>query len=393
MKTIIKKTPVLFFVLLLACNSSDNSGNGGMDDDVPPDSTGLTIVNAFPELRFNRPLDFQSPSDGTDRIFVVEQRGIVHVFPNNATVSEASVFLDIDDEVSNTADEIGLLGMAFHPDYATNGFFYLCYTPSSNLSVVSRFQVSSTDSNIADPLSETILLEIPQPFTNHNGGQLAFGQDGYLYIASGDGGSGGDPQGNGQKRTNLLGAVLRIDVDGTENGFNYAIPADNPYADNTDFRGEIFAYGLRNPWRISFDTQTGMLWAGDVGQDKREEINIIENGKNYGWNILEGTDCFQGTGCDRTNLTLPIFEYNHDQGDVSITGGYVYRGNSVPELQGHYIYADFESGRIWALSIGSDPTNTLLMDTDLNIASFGTDSDNELYICSFDGAIYKFEQN
>ncbi|MGB5819423.1 MAG: PQQ-dependent sugar dehydrogenase [Saonia sp.] len=391
MKTTIEKLVITLLIFSFSCNSDDN-GTNGTDPTTPPDPSSLVLVNAFPELRFGRPLDLQSPDDGTDRIFVVEQRGIVRVFPNVADVARSTVFLDIDDAVSNEADEQGLLGMAFHPDFATNGFFYVCYNPSTNLSVVSRFQVSSTDSNVADGTSELILLEIPQPFTNHNGGQLAFGPDGFLYIASGDGGSGGDPQGNAQNRANLLGAVLRIDVDRTENGLNYAIPTDNPFVDDVNVRGEIFAYGLRNPWRMSFDIQTGLLWSGDVGQDRLEEINILESGNNYGWNILEGTECFESDNCDQTGLTLPVFEYNQDQGDVSITGGYVYRGSLVPELQGRYIYGDFISGRIWALTTNTDPTNTLLIDTDLGIASFGTDTNNELYICSFDGSIYRFEQ-
>ncbi|WP_411031772.1 PQQ-dependent sugar dehydrogenase [Spongiimicrobium sp. 3-5] len=390
MKKLIKISSLLSLAIMLSCNSDDN--NGTINNATPPAEGTLGIVNAFPELRFSRPVDFQSPADGTNRIFVVEQQGTIRVFENTNTVSESSVFLDIQDLVSDVEDEMGLLGLAFHPDYNSNGFFYVCYSASRSLSVVSRFQVSSADAAIGDPLSETVLLEIPQPFTNHNGGQLAFGPDGMLYIASGDGGSGGDPQGNAQNRANLLGAVLRIDVNNTEDGLNYAIPSDNPFTGDSEFRGEIFAYGLRNPWRISFDTQTGVLWAGDVGQDKLEEIDIIESGNNYGWNILEGTDCFLDATCDQNGLTAPVFEYNHDNGDVSITGGYVYRGNALPQLQGLYVYADFVTGRIWALTINQNPVNALLVNSGLNIASFGTDQENELYICSFDGSIYKFEE-
>lgn len=391
MKTLLKKFNPFFLALIFSCNSSDDSGRTDPID--PPDPSGLSVVNAFPELRFSRPLDLQSPADGTDRIFVVEQRGIIQVFPNEANTPSSTIFLDIEDAVSDTADEQGLLGLAFHPDYATNGYFFVCYNPSERLSVISRFKVSDTDPDQADASSETLILEIPQPFTNHNGGQLAFGPDGYLYIASGDGGSGGDPQGNAQNRSNLLGGILRIDVDLTENGNNYVIPADNPFVNDSGSRGELFAYGLRNPWRMSFDTQTGALWTGDVGQDRLEEINIIEKGNNYGWNTMEGSECFLANSCDTNGLTLPIHEYNQDQGDVSVTGGYVYRGSLVPELQGRYIYGDFASGRIWALTTNTNPTNTLLEDTNLGIASFGTDTANELYICSFDGSIYKFEQN
>ncbi|NAS30609.1 glucose sorbosone dehydrogenase [Flavobacteriaceae bacterium R38] len=378
-------------LILFACSSSDDNET---TPPPPPIPSEIEIVNAFPALRFTRPLDFQSPNDGTNRAFVVEQRGIINVFPNNADVQSSAVFLNIENIVDDSEEEMGLLAVAFHPNYDANGYFYVNYSSSRTLSRVSRFQVSSANSNVADPNSELVLLEIPQPFTNHNGGKLTFGPDGFLYIASGDGGSGGDPQGNAQNRMNLLGAILRIDVDRVENGLNYAIPIDNPFINDNNARDEIFAYGLRNPWRISFDIQTGTLWAGDVGQNQFEEIDIIESGNNYGWNILEGFNCFGANDCDQTNLTPPVFEYSHDNGDLSITGGYVYRGNAIPELQGRYIYGDFVSGRIWALTnSGTSPANELIEDTNLNISSFGTDNANELYICSFDGAIYRFEIN
>ena len=270
------------------------------------------------------------------------------------------------------------------------------YTTSINGNIqtrVSRFSVNSSDPNKADQSSELVLLEIDQPYANHNGGQIAFGPDGYLYIALGDGGSGGDPQGNGQNRKTLLGSILRIDIDNPSDGKNYGIPDDNPFVGNTEgYREEIFAYGLRNPWRFSFDPETGWLWAADVGQNRQEEIDIIEKGKNYGWNIMEGMLCYQpSTNCDQAGLELPIWTYGRDQG-ISVTGGYVYRGQKNPELVGKYIYGDYGSGRIWTLSYDDvdNPVNEELADTDLFISSFGVDSNQNLYICSYqDGKIYQ----
>src|SRR5699024_3373620 len=224
--------------------------------------------------------------------------------------------------------------------------------------VISEFQVSSSNPNQAQKNSETELLAFQQPYGNHNGGQISFGPDGYLYIATGDGGSGGDPHGNGQSRKTLLGKILRIDVNGTEDGKNYAIPPDNPFFDNEQsFREEIYAYGLRNPWRFSFDPDTGQLWAGDVGQNQYEEIDIIEKGGNYGWNIMEGNYCYGANNCDQSGLIPPVWEYEHSNGNRSITGGFVYRGPTLDGLTGWYIYADYVSGRIWALD-ASNPANT-----------------------------------
>ncbi len=382
---------IIIFLLLFSC-SSDN-GNGTSDDNNPPDETFI-LENAFPNLSFSRPVDFQSPEDSSNRIFVVEQGGTIKVFPNDENSSNAETFLDISGNINTEANEQGLLGLAFHPDFSSNGYFYVNYTPNTGLSVTSRFQVSTANPDQADPNSELILLEIPQPFTNHNGGQLAFGPDGYLYIASGDGGSGGDPGNNAQNLSNLLGAVLRIDVDGVSNGLNYAIPTANPFVGQANTREEIYAYGFRNPWRMSFDTQTGSLWSGDVGQDEREEINVITAGGNYGWKLFEGTFCFSGD-CNDSGLIEPAFEYNHNGNDQSITGGHVYRGSQTPSLAGKYIYADFIDGRIWALdATQNNPNNTLLLNSGLNISSFGVDNDNELYFCAFDGAIYRLiEEN
>jgi glucose/arabinose dehydrogenase len=384
-----KNILLLFLIVLLGCNGDDTTEA----PQVPEEEVRLNLVNAFPHLSFEDPLDLQSPADETDRIFVVEQAGLVKVFSNNQEVTQSSVFLDISNRTDTSGGEMGLLGLSFHPDYASNGFFYVYYTPGPAESVLSRFSVSSTDPDSADPLSETILFRIEQPYTNHNGGQVAFGPDGYLYLATGDGGSGGDPHGNAQNLNSLLGKVLRIDVNQTANGLEYGIPADNPFRDTEGARPEVYAYGLRNPWRISFDAQTGRLWAGDVGQAEVEEIDIIEAGGNYGWNILEGSRCFGADTCNTDGLIPPVFEYGQSNGDRSVTGGYVYRGDEVPALEGFYVYADFISGRIWTLETGTDsPGNTLLQESGLNISSFGTDAQGELYLCSFDGSIYRFVQ-
>lgn len=375
----LKYLSAFIFVSLLSCDSDETST-------VTVDEEGqeLALVNAFSNLSFNQPLDLQSPDDGTDRIFVVEKRGRIVVFENDSDIAVSTDFLNLSG--ISTASEQGLLGLAFHPNYSSNGNFYVFYTPTAGLAVVSRFSVSG-DANVADASSEEVLLEIPQPQTNHNGGQIAFGPDGFLYIAVGDGGGGGDPDNNAQNRSNLLGNILRIDVDAQENGLNYAIPASNPFLNDTSVRPEIYAYGLRNPWRMSFDVQDGTLWTADVGQGAREEINTIVNGGNYGWKILEGTTCFSGD-CETAGLEAPVFEYGHDNGDRSVTGGFVYRGAAIPSLAGKYIYGDFVSGRIWALDVAGG-VNELLLESRLSIASFGTDNDNEIYVCGFGGTIYK----
>jgi len=351
------------------------------------------VEAAFPSLSFTRPVGIYQAVDGTNRLFVIEQRGVIYVFENLRMVDTAGVFLDIRDRVNSEGNEEGLLGLAFHPDFASNGFFYLYYSASNpRRNVIARYTVPQDSPNQADGESEQILLEILKPYSNHNGGQLAFGPDGYLYVAVGDGGGAGDPQGNAQNRSRLLGSILRIDVDAASEGLSYGIPPDNPFANNTlGYRGEIYAYGLRNPWRFSFDPVTGWLWAADVGQDRVEEIDIIEPGKNYGWNIMEGDLCYlPPENCNRTGLQPPVWVYSRDQG-YSVTGGFVYRGTQLPGLIGHYIYGDYGSGRIWALLYdgANDPVNKELMDTNLNIASFGVDDKNELYICAFDGKIYK----
>ncbi|NIM20195.1 MAG: glucose sorbosone dehydrogenase [Candidatus Latescibacteria bacterium] len=373
----------LFFVLALAACSDDKTQNP-----VDKSNVGFGVDTAFHDLSFERPVDLQDPKDGSNRLFVVEQAGRIIVFENSPSVNSSKVFLDIRGRVNDAGNEQGLLGLAFHPSYTSNGHFYAYYSATDSTRL-SRFQVSGGDPDAADPSSEKVLLSIYQPFSNHNGGQIAFGPDGDLYIAVGDGGGAGDPLENGQDQTSLLGSILRIDVD---TGNPFTIPPDNPYAGNTQgFREEIYAYGLRNPWRFSFDPVTGWLWAGDVGQNAIEEVDIVESGGNYGWDVMEGSSCFEpSSGCDQTDLILPVWEYPHSVGR-SITGGYVYRGTAIPELVGAYIYGDFITGKIWALRFdGVNPaTNTELIDADFNISSFGVDGDGEIYICAFDGKIHK----
>ncbi|MDH3269397.1 MAG: PQQ-dependent sugar dehydrogenase [Ignavibacteria bacterium] len=345
------------------------------------------IQNAFPNLTFNNPLFLTNSNDGTNKIFVVEQSGRIKVFPNNSNALSAKEFLNITDRVS-TGGEKGLLGLAFHPDYETNGFFYVNYT-NLDSTVISRFQVTSNPDS-ADKNSEMKLLVFDQPYSNHNGGWIGFGpNDGYLYIATGDGGSGGDPQNNGQSVYTMLGKILRIDVDG---GSPYIIPPTNPFYDSTNIsvQKEIFAWGLRNPWRCSFDPITNKLWAGDVGQGSWEEVDIIENGKNYGWRCYEGNHPYNTSGCNYPEYIYPVWEYSHSTG-FSITGGYVYRGLSVPELLGKYIYGDYGTRKIWSLEYDgvNPPNNELLLTAPGSITSFGVDEHSELYIVSSNGNIYK----
>jgi len=379
---------VLFGFLLTCCDPKEV--------DSPQDPAKPAVVRtavAFPNLTFRRPVDLQQPADNTNRLFVAEQEGIISVFQRSPDAAVKKTFMDITARVDDTGNEMGLLGLAFHPNYKSNGFFYVNYTASSpRRTIVSRFKVS-TDPDRADDASETVILTFDQPYSNHNGGQLAFGPDGFLYIAIGDGGSGGDPQNNGQERATLLGSIARIDVNTTGAGANYGIPADNPFRGNTaGYREEIFAYGMRNPWRMSFDAATGQLWTGDVGQNAYEEIDIIEKGGNYGWRLMEGKHCYTNN-CNQTGLKLPVWDYSRSEG-VSITGGFVYRGKLLPSLKGKYIYADYGSQKIWSLDFTdlNAPLNSELTVASFPIASFGVDADSELYICGFDGKIHRLEE-
>ena len=346
------------------------------------------LEDAFSGISFERPVDLQNANDGSGRLFVVEQQGKIFSL-SVGNPSQKELFLDISDRVSSGGEK-GLLGLAFSPEFKDNGIFYVNYT-NRDSTVISSFNASPADS-VADASSEDIILTIAQPFSNHNGGQIAFGPgDGYLYIATGDGGGAGDPEGNSQDLKTLLGKILRIDINREEKGLKYAIPSGNAFkSDSQGHREEIYAYGLRNPWRFSFDPFSGLLWAADVGQSKIEEINIIENGKNYGWNIMEGSYCFNPpSGCDPEGLELPVYEYEHPLGK-SITGGYVYYGD-IEVMRGLYIYGDFVTGYIWGLAYSGDGqvNNFTLAKTGLNISSFGVDEENELYIAAFDGKIYR----
>jgi glucose/arabinose dehydrogenase len=354
--------------------------------------TQIQLQQAFPNLTFSSPVDLQHAGDGTDRIFIVEQAGVIKVFQNDPSQTSAKVFLNITDRV-NAGGEMGLLGLAFHPQYKLNGYFYVNYTTNTpqRRTVVSRFQVSS-DPDSADNTTELIIITQNQPYTNHNGGQIQFGPDGNLYIALGDGGSGGDPQNYGQTLSTLLGKIVRISVDSTQAGLNYGIPWDNPFKGNIQgYKEEIYAFGLRNPWRFSFDFTTGWLWCGDVGQNALEEIDVIVNGGNYGWRCYEGTQPYNLAGCTGTDYLPPVWEYPRSEG-YSVTGGYVYRGPNLPEIFGKYIYADYGSRKIWSLEYDgiNPPQNTLLTTASGGLPSFGVDQNNELYICSFDGKIYRF---
>lgn len=330
-----------------------------------------------------------------ERLFVLEQPGRIRIIENDELLEQP--FLDIQDRVGSASSEQGLLGLAFHPDYATpgaehEGDFFVNYTDYSGNTHISRFSVFEDDPYRADPGSEVQYLYLKQPYENHNGGSLAFGPDGYLYAGLGDGGSGGDPLRAGQDLTTWLGKVLRLDVDSAAD--SYTIPPDNPFVDVDGARPEIWAYGLRNPWRFSFDRVTGDFFIADVGQNTFEEVNFqpagSPGGENYGWSIMEASHCFEADSCDRSGLVLPIFEYGHSQG-CSITGGYVYRGREYPEMTGNYFVADYCSGIIWRLfHDGAGWLSDPLLDSDLIISSFGEDVHGELYALNYGtGGIYR----
>lgn len=339
-----------------------------------PDPSGFTWIPIISGL--DRPVDVQSAFDGSGRLFIIEKYGAIRIYKEGQLHPQP--FLNIDDRVNNRGNEMGLLGLAFHPNYERNGYFYVNYTGAGGHTFISRFQASG---DTADPNSESILLTVNQPFPNHNGGALAFGPDDFLYIGLGDGGSGGDPQKNGQNKGSLLGKILRIDVN---NGDPYSIPADNP------FGNEVWAYGLRNPWRMSFDRATGDLWIGDVGQNQYEEIDYLPagspGGANFGWSLMEGNHGYD-TVVPQPGLLLPAVEYSHDFG-CSVTGGYVYRG-SMPEWNGVYLYGDYCSGTIWGLiPVDGQWKSQVLFEAAATITSFGEDESGELYFSSDNGSVY-----
>lgn len=357
--------------------------------------TEMKLDAVFSGLSFDFPLLLTHAGDGTDRLFVIEKGGRIYVFKDDPAMTEAKVFINLYVPVKASFSEAGLLGLAFHPDYENNGRFYVHYTFGDLQSRIVEYHVSE-DPDRADYSSERILLTVDQPFRNHNGGMIAFGPDGYLYISLGDGGGAGDPYGNGQNINNMLGAILRIDVDDQDPGREYRIPEDNSFfGSSNNVKKEIWAYGLRNVWRFSFDRLTGDLWAGDVGQYLYEEIDIIVKGGNYGWNTMEGNHCYSPkTGCNRDGLILPVQEYDHDQGR-SVTGGYVYRGNRLPRLYGIYLYGDYVSRSIWGLRREDNSIlgATLLAQCPSSITSFGESESGEVYVVGQDGKIYIFQEN
>ena len=390
--SVIRRAATLAWLALATVLAAACGGGGGGDD--ADDQGGGSAV--LPELTltriaagFSAPVHIAHAGDGSGRLFVVERAGLVHIVRNG--VVAPTPFLDISSRVNASGSEQGLLSIAFPPDFARKRHFYVNYSGLAGIAdtVVARVALTADD-QLADPASETALLTVVQPFANHNGGQLAFGPDGLLYVGVGDGGSGGDPQGNAQNLNTLLGKLLRLDVESAI--APYAIPPGNPFGD------EIWAYGLRNPWRFSFDRANGELYIGDVGQGAIEEIDFqpasSRGGENYGWNRMEGLQCFGAAGCDQRGLTLPVLEYDHSAGDCAVTGGFVYRGAQNPALQGTYLYADFCSGRLWGLKRNAAGAweNTLLLDSTLQISSFGEDESGNIYLADLGGGgIYRLE--
>ena len=376
-------------VSLLSLSLSLGMGSARAQDTpvFDPSSFTLRLEPTWTGLR--QPTDVVNAGDGSARLFVLEKAGRIRVIEGSGTRAEP--FLDISSLVRSSGSEQGLLGLAFHPRYASNGLFYVNYTDVNGDTVVARYQVSS-DPNVADSTTARQLLWVAQPAANHNGGDLVFGPDGYLYIGLGDGGGGGDTFGNSQRPDALLAKMLRVDVD---RGEPYGIPPDNPFVNSPGFRPEIWAWGLRNPWRYTFDRVTGELYIADVGQNVYEEVDVQpagQGGQNYGWNIMEGFHCFRPrSDCQQTGLTPPVLEYDHSQG-CSITGGSVYRGRLQPRLYGAYLYGDYCSGHLWAGWRTGDGAwhSQMLADTSARISSFGEDESGELFLASLsDGTIYR----
>ncbi|MFT7616724.1 MAG: glucose/arabinose dehydrogenase [Planctomycetota bacterium] len=353
----------------------------------------IQLTPVFQGRKFARPVFLTHAPGEKETLYVVEQKGLVLRMENTASDARR-IFLDIRERVSRAGNEEGLLGLAFHPDYASNGRLFLHYSKADpREGLISEFRLAP-DRQSVDPKSERVLLRQEQPFSNHNGGSIEFGPDGMLYVSFGDGGSAGDPGNRSQDLTTLLGKMLRIDVDSRTNSLAYGIPKDNPFAGTNKVRGEIWALGLRNTYRFSFDPVTEKLWGGDVGQWRREEINIIRKGGNYGWKKYEGNEQFSSTALSTGAAISPVTTYRRSEG-FSVTGGYVYRGEKIPRLKGIYIFADYVSGRIWGLwPMGRGQYQKRhLMDTHLRISSFGVDQDGELYVCNHDGAVYRLEPN
>jgi glucose/arabinose dehydrogenase len=372
--------PAAAFWLITACSGDVPSG-----PPVLPDLILDTVATGM-----SHPLFVTTPPGDRARLFVVERTGQIRILKNGSLL--ATLFLDITPMVS-TGPEQGILGMAFPPDYAASRSFVVYYVDTGVVTNLSRFHVPAGTPDVADGSVEDTLLTILQRTGDHNGGMLAYGRDGYPYLSLGDGGCCGDPDGRGQDRTDLLGSMLRLDVGATG---AYGIPPDNPWASDATFRHELWNYGLRNPWRFSFDRVTGDLYIADVGDNTREEVDVVSHisrgGENLGWRRMEGSQCFGGGGCDMTGLTLPVLDYGHDQG-CSVIGGYVYRGNAIPALRGTYFYADFCSGWIrtfrWVGGIATDQRQYDFLDPSELPNSFGEDADGELYVTTEVGNVYK----
>ncbi len=389
--------PFVAWVIAVACDGTAAPGPTPPPATPTPAATGspgATPTAPLPQLPaialervadgFERPTFVTGAGDGSGRLFVLEKRGTIRIVRNGTVASQP--FLDIRTLVRSSGNEQGLLGLAFHPRYSENGRFFVFYTASDAANTVAEFRVDPANPDRAEPAPVRTLLSLPDPYANHNGGMLAFGPDGYLYIALGDGGGAGDPLRAGQDLANPFGAILRIDVDAPPAaGLAYAIPPGNPFADRPGARPEIWAYGLRNPWRFSFDRATGDLWIADVGQNAIEEVNLepagFPGGANYGWSTMEGTRCYRpAAGCDTAGLVRPVFEYTHDDG-CSITGGYVYRGQAFPALRGAYLLADYCTGAAWALRRQGDALQAdRLAPFPGGISSFGEDDAGELYV-------------
>ncbi|MEX2228030.1 MAG: PQQ-dependent sugar dehydrogenase [Dehalococcoidia bacterium] len=357
---------------------------------VPLTAEAIRFVPALEGRVFDRPVEFGAypPGSGADTgasVYVVEQDGVVLGFHAGAE----QTLLDLRSRVSRDGNEEGLLSFALDPEFTENGHVWLYYSVAGGerRTRLARFSADLTAGGVIDPASELVVLEQPQPYANHNGGAIRFGPDGMLYLGLGDGGSGGDPQGNGQNLETLLGSMIRIDVRNATANAPYAVPGDNPFVDEGSARPEIWAYGLRNPWRMAFDPQSGELWLADVGQNAWEEVDVIERGGNYGWNRTEGLECFRPpSGCDQAGLVPPVAVYSHDAG-CSVSGGFVYRGEAVPALRGHYVYGDYCSGALWAIDVSERGEPISLGSVDGQIASFGLDAAGELYVLVFGGAI------
>ncbi|MEQ8856791.1 PQQ-dependent sugar dehydrogenase [Gimesia sp.] len=396
MKTI---TSLALLLILAVCPTLS------AEEKVDTSPAPVKLVKVFPYLQIDRPIVITHAGDGTDRLFIASQKGKIYIVPNtpeDEDLEEGKLFLDISDRVIylDKKNEMGLLGMAFHPDFKKNGEFFVYYsspeTPNAT-SVISRFRVSRDNPDQALADSEEILMKVEQPAWNHNGGTIVFGPDGMLYIVFGDGGAGGDAFHNGQNLSTMLGSICRIDVNHKSPGLNYAIPKDNPFEDGkiptfATIRKEIWAYGFRNPWRIAFDDKTGKLWAGDVGQGIWEEIDIVVKGGNYGWSVREGKHPFGPNGVEpRKHLIEPIWEYDHQVGK-SITGGSVYRGKAIPAIEGMYIYGDYVSGKFWALKYDEASkkvtANHVIESPSIPVMTFGTDQNGEMFLTSSFSEIY-----